>query len=173
MPPLVSKAFFLHRPSPGARIKAARGCVRPEALQVGGMKTRHWLVKQEPEGYSWKDFLRDGGTSWDGVRNYQARNNLKAMAKDDKVLFYESGDAKSVAGLAKVSKEAYPDPTSEEPGWVSVGLVPVRPLPVRVSLAIVKAEPRLAEIALVRNSRLSVMPLSGADFALILKLATP
>jgi predicted RNA-binding protein with PUA-like domain len=135
------------------------------------MEGHHWLVKQEPEGFSWSDFFRDGRTTWDGVRNYQARNNLKAMAKGDQVLFYESGESKSVMGLAAVARVAFPDPTADEPGWVAVDLVPLKPLARAVSLASIKAEPGLAGAAIVRNSRLSVMPLSPREFALILKLS--
>jgi predicted RNA-binding protein with PUA-like domain len=134
------------------------------------MKVRHWLVKQEPEAYSWADFARDRRTAWEGVRNYQARNNLKAMQAGDPVLFYESGDSKSVVGLAKVSRAAFADPTAEEPGWVAVELVAVRPLAAAVALAAIKGNPALAGCALVRNSRLSVMPLTPEQFALITRL---
>ncbi|HZZ19893.1 MAG TPA: EVE domain-containing protein [Opitutaceae bacterium] len=130
-----------------------------------------WLVKQEPDSYSWADFARDGETSWDGVRNYQARNNLKAMKKGDLVLFYSSGESREAVGIAKVSKSAYPDPTADEPGWVSVGLKAVRPLKGPVTLAQVKATPSLSGIALVRNSRLSVMPLTPEAFEDIVAMA--
>ena len=99
------------------------------------MGARHWLVKQEPESYSWEDFVRDGHTVWNGVRNYQARNNLKAMQAGDRVFFYSSGDSKSVVGIAAVTKAAYPDPTAEEPGWVAVELRAVRKLDRPVTLA--------------------------------------
>lgn len=131
-----------------------------------------WLVKQEPDSYSWADFARDGETSWDGVRNYQARNNLKAMRKDDLVLFYASGESKAVMGIAKVSKTAYADPTADEDGWVSVALKAVRALNVPVTLAQVKATPSLANITLVRNSRLSVMPLTPEAFEDIVSMAS-
>jgi predicted RNA-binding protein with PUA-like domain len=131
---------------------------------------RCWLVKQEPESYSWKTFCGEGRTSWDGVRNYQARNNLRAMGAGDRVLFYESGDSKSVAGTARVARAAYPDPTAAEPGWVSVELEAQGALARPVSLAQIKADPGLAGIALVRNSRLSVMPLSPEDFGRIVSL---
>ena len=121
-------------------------------------KPAHWLVKQEPESYSWSDFTRDRRTSWDGVRNYQARNNLKAMCAGDPVFFYASGDLKSVLGTARVAKAAYPDPTADEPGWVSVELEAIGPVARPVSLAEIKAEPALANILLIRNSRLSVIP---------------
>jgi predicted RNA-binding protein with PUA-like domain len=133
---------------------------------------RHWLVKQEPEAYSWEDFAREGRTVWDGVRNYQARNNLKAMQPGDPVLFYSSGESKSVVGVAEVARAAFPDATAYEPGWVAVELRPVRPLAKAVTLAAVKAEPALAGIALVRNSRLSVMPLEREAFDRIVRLGS-
>jgi predicted RNA-binding protein with PUA-like domain len=134
------------------------------------MKTQCWLVKQEPETYAWEAFVREGGTSWEGVRNYQARNFLKAMKVHDRVLFYASGGTKAVIGLAEVVKAAFPDPTAREPGWVTVGLRPISPLPRPVSLAEIKAVPALAKIGLVRQSRLSVMPLAEAEFARIIAL---
>ena len=134
------------------------------------MTTQYWLVKQEPEDYSWTDFVRDGKTSWTGVRNYAARNHLKAMRPGDEVFFYHSGDEKCVVGLARVARAAYPDPTADEEGWVAVDLAPLSPLPTPVSLAQIKAEAALKEIALVRQSRLSVMPLRAAEFARIRKL---
>jgi predicted RNA-binding protein with PUA-like domain len=136
------------------------------------MKAKCWLVKQEPESYPWEAFERDGRTSWDGVRNYQARINLRAMSAGERVLFYASGDSKSVVGVARVSKAAYPDPTAEEPGWVSVELEAKAALARPVTLAEIRADPRLASIALVRNSRLSVMPLSLGEFDRIVKLGS-
>jgi predicted RNA-binding protein with PUA-like domain len=136
------------------------------------MKPRHWLVKQEPEAYSWADFEREGRTAWEGVRNYQARNNLKGMRQGDPVLFYQSGDSKSVVGIAAVAKAAFDDKTADEPGWVAVELKAVRALAKPVTLATVKADPALATIALVRNSRLSVMPLSREDFERIVRLGS-
>jgi predicted RNA-binding protein with PUA-like domain len=134
------------------------------------MKTRHWLVKQEPESYAWESFVRDGKTVWDGVRNFQARNNLKRMQKGDPVLFYASGGPKAVIGLAEVTKPAFPDPSADEPGWVAVELKAGRPLPDPVTLEQIKADPSLAEILLVRNSRLSVMPLDAKAFARIVAM---
>jgi len=128
------------------------------------MSKSHWLVKQEPETYPWDQFVADGGTAWTGVRNYQARINLRAMAKGDRVLFYHSGGEKAVIGISEVAKEAYPDPTSEDGAWVCVDLIPVKKLLNPVPLARVKSEPSLAAIALVRQSRLSVMPLGAEDF---------
>ena len=134
------------------------------------MKTPCWLVKQEPESYSWEAFVRDGRTAWEGVRNYQARNNLKAMQHGDRVLFYASGETKAVIGLAEVTKAAFPDKTADEPGWVAVELKAGRALPQPVTLAQIKAAPALAKIALVRNSRLSVSPLSPDEFDRIVAL---
>lgn len=131
----------------------------------------HWLVKQEPESYSWTDFLKDGRTDWTGVRNFQARNNLQAMKKGDLVLYYHSVSEKQVVGIAKVSKEAWPDPTAEEDGWVCVELVPVKPLVRPVSLDVIKKDAVLKDIALVRQSRLSVTPLTAPQFNRLLQLA--
>lgn len=135
-----------------------------------GATIGHWLVKQEPDGYPWEAFARDGRTSWDGVRNYQARNNLRAMGVGDPVLFYASGESKSVVGIARVSKAAYPDPTSEEAAWVSVELEAVRKLAQPVSLAQIRGDPALKGVILVRHTRLSVMPLSRPEFERIVRL---
>ncbi len=132
---------------------------------------QHWLVKQEPTAYSWEQFVKDGGTAWTGVRNFQARINLRAMRRGDEVLFYHSVVGKAVVGIAKVAREAYPDPTADEDGWVCVDLAPVRPLKSPVSLEQIKATPTLKDIALLRQSRLSVMPLSAGDFAAIVALS--
>jgi predicted RNA-binding protein with PUA-like domain len=134
------------------------------------MQPQHWLVKSEPEAYSWADFERDKRTAWTGVRNYQARLHLNAMRPGDRVLFYESVGPKAVAGLAEVTKPSFPDTTAEEPGWVAVELKCGRALPHPVTLAQIKAEAALADIALIRQSRLSVLPLSAAEYALIVKL---
>ena len=130
----------------------------------------YWLVKQEPEAYSWNDFVRDGQTKWTGVRNFQARNNLRAMRKGDAVLFYHSVSDKAVIGLAEVTRQAYPDPTAKDGDWSAVDIKPVRALKKPVTLEQIKAEPRLREIALLRNSRLSVQPLGKTDFDLICRL---
>jgi len=137
---------------------------RPEAAG-------HWLVKQEPGAYSWDDFVRDRGTAWTGVRNFQARINLRAMKTGDPVLFYHSVTGKEVVGIAQVSRTAYPDPTATEGDWVCVDLEPVAALPARVGLETIKATPSLRQIALLRNSRLSVMPLTAEEFQTILNLA--
>jgi predicted RNA-binding protein with PUA-like domain len=131
-----------------------------------------WLVKQEPSDYSWSDFVADGGTSWTGVRNFAARNNLRRMAKGDQVLFYHSGEDKAVVGIAKVMRTAYPDTTAKEGEWSAVDLVPLKALPKPVTLAEIKAKPQLKNIALVRQSRLSVMPLGAKEFDLIVRMAS-
>ena len=130
----------------------------------------YWLVKQESSAYSWSDLVRERRTSWTGVRNYAARNNLRRMSKGDDVLFYHSGEEKAVVGIARVAKTAYPDATATEGDWSTVDLVPVKALPRPITLQQIKAEPRLKNIALVRQSRLSVMPLKGEEFRLIVHL---
>src|SRR3954470_8572035 len=130
----------------------------------------YWLVKQEPEAYSWDDFVRDGVTQWTGVRNFQARNNLREMRKGDAVLYYHSVSDKAVVGVAEVTREAFPDPTAKEGDWSAVELKPVKPLKRPVTLQEIKAEPKLRDIALLRCSRLSVQPLSKTDFDLIGRL---
>ena len=132
---------------------------------------RHWLVKTEPSAYSWDDFVADGRTAWTGVRNFQARQNLRDMRKGDAVLFYHSVVGKEVVGIAKVAAEAYPDKTAEEGEWDCVDLVPVRPLKTPVTLQTIKTHPPLREIALVRQSRLSVVPLTAEEFDEIVKLS--
>jgi len=132
--------------------------------------TRHWLVKSEPSAYAWEDLQKEGKTAWTGVRNFQARNNLRAMKKGDFVLFYQSVTNPSVRGITKVVKEAYPDATAQEGDWSCVDLEKVRPLPSAVTLAAIKTDPSLAEIALIKQSRLSVMPLTKSEYDRILKL---
>lgn len=127
----------------------------------------HWLAKSEPEVYSWEQFLKDKRTFWDGVRNYQARNNLKAMEKGDLVVFYHSSDVKACVGIAEVVKTAYQDPTTDDPAWVVVDLKPVRTLPTPVTLATIKATKGFENIALVKQGRLSVLPLTAKEFATI------
>lgn len=130
----------------------------------------YWLVKQEPEKYPWAQFVKDKGTYWDGVRNYQARNNLRAMKKGDQVMYYHSVSEKAVVGVAKVTTEAYPDPTAKEEGWSVVDLKPVKAMVESVTLDQIKTDPKLVEIALIKQSRLSVMPLRAAEFKRILQL---
>ena len=131
----------------------------------------YWLVKSEPEAYSWATFVKDGKTAWTGVRNFQARNNLRAMKKGDLVAFYHSVTDKQVVGLAKVDKEAYPDATAKDGDWACVDLVPAKPLKQPVTLAAIKADKTLAEMALLKQSRLSVTPLTAAQFERLLALA--
>ena len=130
----------------------------------------HWLVKQEPEDYSWDDLVRDGSTQWSGVRNFQARNNLRQMKLGDAVFFYHSGKEKCVVGIASVSKAAYPDPTAGEDGWIAVDIKPQQRLPNPVSLADIKANAKLSDLLLVRQSRLSVMPVAESEFEEIVRM---
>jgi predicted RNA-binding protein with PUA-like domain len=134
------------------------------------MAKQYWLVKQEPEAYSWADFVKDGRTAWTGVRNFQARNNLRAMKKGDPVFYYHSVTDKQVMGVAQVEKEAYPDPTAKEGDWVCVDLVPQKPLKAPVTLEQIKGDKMLKNILLVRQSRLSVMPLSKDEFERVMDL---
>ena len=129
----------------------------------------YWLVKQEPSAYSWNDFVKDGRTSWTGVRNYTARNNLRAMQVGDEVLYYHSVTDKAVFGIAEVARPAYADPTAKEGDWSSVDLVPTKPLKRPVALDEIKKNSRLKEMALLRLSRLSVQPVSAAEFREIVR----
>jgi predicted RNA-binding protein with PUA-like domain len=133
-------------------------------------KKSFWLVKQEPSKYSWETFLKDGETYWDGVRNYQARNNLKSMKKGDLVFFYHSVTGKEIMGIAQVIREAYQDPTTDDNRWVVIDLKPVKTLVHPVSLEEIKIHKDLQENALVRQSRLSVMPITKKESQVILKL---
>src|SRR5437879_6070117 len=139
------------------------------------MAKNYWLVKQEPEAYSWSTFLKDGKTAWTGVRNFQARNNLRAMRKGDRVFFYHSVVGKEIIGIAVVSREAYADPTAKGGGdWICVDLMPQQLLARPVTLEEIKLVPALAQIPLLKNSRLSVQPLTAAAFNIIFKMgATP
>ena len=130
-------------------------------------KTSYWMVKQEPETYSWSDLVKDGGTDWTGVRNYQARNNLREMKTGDRVLFYHSGKDKAVVGLTEVVKSAYPDPTADDPQWVAVDLKPIRALKSPVPLAAIRYDMRLSQLPLIRQSQLSVMSLTKDEFDII------
>jgi predicted RNA-binding protein with PUA-like domain len=131
----------------------------------------YWLVKQEPSAYSWDDFVKDGRTAWTGVRNFQARNNLRSMKVGDRVLFYHSVTDKAVVGEAEVVRESYTDPTAREGNWLAVDLKPIKPLRRRVSLDEIKADKRLAGLALVRSPRLSVMPVTTQEYRAIEALA--
>lgn len=134
------------------------------------MARSYWLMKSEPFKYSWEQFVSDGSTYWDGVRNYQARNNLQEMRVGDLALYYHSNDGLNVVGVARITKPAYPDPTTDDDRWVVVDLEPVKPLSEPVTLATIKADPKLSEMALVRQGRLSVTPVTSAEFRHILKL---
>lgn len=131
----------------------------------------YWLVKSEPSVYSWDTFVADGETFWSGVRNYEARNNLRAMKKGEKVLYYHSNEGKEIVGLAQVSKEAYQDPTSDDVNWVAVDLKPVKALKHPVSLATLKADPRMANLGLVRKGRISVTAVTEQEYKDIMELA--
>ncbi|HTY89233.1 MAG TPA: EVE domain-containing protein [Candidatus Acidoferrum sp.] len=131
----------------------------------------YWLVKSEPGAYSWAQLVQDGKTAWTGVRNFAARNHLRAMRAGDQALFYHSGEEKSVVGLARVTRPAYPDATADEGDWSAVDLVPVKPLAEPIVLAAIKTDTILREMKLVKQSRLSVMPVTEAQFKRLLKLA--
>jgi predicted RNA-binding protein with PUA-like domain len=131
----------------------------------------YWLVKSEPSVYSWDQFVKDGRTSWTGVRNYAARLHLNAMKKNDEVLFYHSNEGLDIVGIAKVIKEAYPDNTTDDPRWVTVDLKPVRKLKKPVSMNDIKKEKKLQEMALIRISRLSVQPVSEEEWRIIMNMA--
>ena len=132
----------------------------------------YWLVKSEPEKYSWTQFNKDGRAVWDGVRNYASRNNLRAMSVGDLVLYYHSNEGKDIVGIAKVIKESYQDPTTDDTNWVVVELAPVEALKNPVSLAQIKAEPSLKDIQLVRLSRLSVAAIKQEEFDKILEMGS-
>src|SRR5438045_1993435 len=135
------------------------------------MAKNYWIVKQEPEAYSWDTFVREGRTAWTGVRNFQARNNLRAMKNGDPVLFYHSVSEKQLVGIARVGREKYPDPTASEGDWCCVDLVPEKPLKKPVTLEAMKSDSVLNTIPLIRQSRLSVSPLTKAQFDRVLTLA--
>lgn len=132
---------------------------------------QYWLIKSEPFKYSWDQFEKDKQTFWDGVRNYQARNNLKAMKKGDLAFWYHSNEGMEIVGIAKVAKEFYQDPTTDDPAWVVVDFKPHKKLKKPVSLATVKADKRLANMALVRLGRLSVQPVTPEEWDIVMELA--
>ncbi len=134
------------------------------------MARSYWLVKSEPSNYSWDQLVRDGSTYWDGVRNSEARNNLSAMKVGDLALFYHSNEGKEVIGVTRIARESYPDPTTQDDRWVVVDVEPVVPFERAVPLSEIKADPKLRGIALVRRSRLSVLPLEKSAFDRILRL---
>ena len=131
----------------------------------------HWLVKSEPSVYSWEQFEKDKQTVWSGVRNYAARIHLRAMKKGDEVLFYHSNEGLAIVGIAKVSREQYQDPTTQDDKWVAVDLKPFKQLKKPVSLAQIKEDASLANMALVRLGRLSVQPVTDGEWAAVMKLA--
>lgn len=131
----------------------------------------YWLIKSEPFKYSWDQFVKDGKTFWDGVRNYAARNNLKDMRKGDQLFFYHSNEGLEIVGIAEVVKEHYQDPTTDETAWVVVDVKPVKKLKNPVSLQQIKAEPRLQDMALLRLSRLSVQPVKEEEWEVVMELA--
>ena len=131
---------------------------------------QYWLVKSEPEAFSWDQQVANGVEPWTGVRNHAAKNNLKAMRVGDLAFFYHSNTGKEIVGIVEVAREAYPDPTAESGDWVAVDMRAVGPMPRPVTLAAIKAEPALADLALVRQSRLSVLPVSGAHWALLCRM---
>ena len=135
-------------------------------------KNNYWMVKQEPETYSWDTLVKDGKTDWTGVRNFQARNNLRQMKTGDRVLFYHSGKDKAVVGIAEVAKAAYADPTADDPQWVAVDLKPVKALSAPVLLAAIRYDKRLSGLPLIRQSQLSVMPLTKDEFETIVSMGS-
>jgi len=132
---------------------------------------KYWLIKSEPDTYSWDDFVKEGKSMWDGVRNFSARLNMIEMKKGDQALFYHSNEGREIVGLAEVSKEHYPDPTSDDPRWVVVEFVPVEKFPKTVTLKQIKADKRFEDMALVKLSRLSVGPVKPEEFDFIMQLA--
>ena len=132
----------------------------------------YWLVKSEPSVYSWEQFEKDKQTMWDGVRNYAARNHLKAMKKGDEVLYYHSNEGLAIVGIAKVAKEHYQDPTTDNEAWVAVDLKPFKKLKHPVSLSVIKKDKRLSQMALVRISQLSVQPVTDEEYQAIMELSS-
>jgi predicted RNA-binding protein with PUA-like domain len=131
----------------------------------------YWLIKSEPFKYSWDQFVSDGSTLWDGVRNYAARNNLRSMKKGDLAFFYHSNEGLAIVGIAKVVKEAYQDPTTEETAWLAVDFKPYKKLKTPVTLAEIKSNPALVNMALIRLGRLSVQPVLDSEWTLVMDMA--
>jgi predicted RNA-binding protein with PUA-like domain len=132
---------------------------------------RYWLLKSEPSAYSWEKLVKDGRTNWSGVRNFQAANNLKAMKTGDRAFFYHSNEGLDIVGIVEIVKEAYPDPSDKQGRFVMVDVRPLQPVKYPVTLAAIKAEPKLADLALVKQSRLSVVPVAAEEWRLICKMA--
>jgi predicted RNA-binding protein with PUA-like domain len=131
----------------------------------------YWLLKSEPFKYAWSQLLADGRTHWDGVRNYQAANNLRSMKLKDRAFFYHSNEGLEIVGIAEIIREAYPDPSDASGKFVMVDIAPIRPVTQPVTLKAIKADPRLADFALVRQSRLSVVPVSDAEWTLLCEMS--
>ncbi len=148
-------------------IKKKKAASKKGAAKKTNQPTGIWMVKQEPENYSWDDLVRDGRTDWTGVRNFQARNNLRQMKVGDRVLFYHSGTGKCVVGIAEVAKAAYPDPSADDPQWVAVDIKPLKPLNEPVPLASIRYHAKLSNLPLIRQSQLSVMQLTKEEFETI------
>jgi predicted RNA-binding protein with PUA-like domain len=132
---------------------------------------RYWLLKSEPSTYSWDQLVKERRTHWDGVRNHQAANNLKAMQRGDRAFFYHSGEGPAIVGVVEIIKEAYPDPSDKEGRFVMVDVKPLHPVKAPVTLAAIKAEPKLAQLALVRQGRLSVVPVTAEEWRILSKMA--
>jgi predicted RNA-binding protein with PUA-like domain len=130
-----------------------------------------WLLKSEPFKYSWDQMVADGRTHWNGVRNHQAANNLKAMKVGDRAFFYHSNEGLAIVGIVEIVREAYPDPSDESGRFVMVDIAPVKPVKTPVTLAAIKAEPELAQFALVRQSRLSVVPVAEPEWKMLCRMA--
>ena len=156
---------------PGQSLRYNWICFRGGLSEPTGMAKQYWLVKQEPDSYSWDAFVKDGATAWTGVRNFQARNNLRAMKKGDVVFYYHSNVGKEIVGVAKVTKEAYADPTAEEGDWSAVDIAPLKAVKRAVTLEQMKADSALKNMALVRNSRISVTPVTEEEAARVLEVA--
>lgn len=158
------------RPMKNRSANKSSGYSKSDSSAPAGLK-KYWLVKQEPTEYAWSQFVTEGKTEWTGVRNFQARSNLASMKVGDRVLYYHSNVGKEIVGVAEVTREAAPDPTADEPGWLSVELRPVQAFSRPVSLAQIKSDELLREMSLVKQSRLSVMPVTEAQYKRILKLS--
>lgn len=146
-------------------------CPRHYVGECYDLMKQYWMVKQEPTAYAWEQFVKDGRTDWTGVRNFQARNYLRTMKKGDTVLYYHSVVGKEVVGVAEVSRVSFPDPSATEGDWSSVELIPKKTLKRPVTLVEIKADPALKEISLLRQSRLSVMPLREEEYKRLLALS--
>jgi predicted RNA-binding protein with PUA-like domain len=169
--PEIAKPSSAPRPGGRSTFFHFRLSLIPALTKDGAVNGRYWLVKQEPADYPWSRFAQEGSVAWTGVRNFQARNHLRAMAPGDHVLFYHSGSEKSVVGLALVGRAAYPDPTASEGDWSAVDLKAVCPLVEPVNLAAIKKDALLKTTPLVRNSRLSVSPMTAQQFRRVLALS--